>query len=210
MFTKSLLLGASIAALVIADPIPQAAPTTSFNPAALTSELASLTASLAMPSGGLVPGLPSIYSDFPTLPASVESVLATAIPASFIATETDPCALLTDAPQWYASLPASIKSAITSYDSAVVSWEKEHSAALASLTSVATSGQASYTAASVPALVCTNTAAAVAGKTTAAGSTATGTAVGSSSSKAAAPRATGAVAVGLAGAVGVLGLMAAL
>jgi len=90
-----------------------------------------------------------------------------------------------------------------------VSWEKEHSAALASLTT----GQASYTAA-VPALVCTNTGAA--GKTTTAsgakntGSTGTGTAAGASSSKAAAPRVTGIVGVSFAGAVGVLGLMAAL
>jgi hypothetical protein len=77
----------------------------------------------------------------------------------------------------------------------------------------------------LPALVCTNTGAAVVGgKTTSsgaakntatatgagAGSTGTGSGVGSSSSKAAAPRATGAVAAGLGGVVGLLGLMAAL
>lgn len=66
MFTKSLFLGAGLAALILADPIPQAAPT---DPAALSSELASLTASMgSMPTEGSVPGLPSIYSDFPSKP----------------------------------------------------------------------------------------------------------------------------------------------
>ena len=134
------------------------------------------------------------------------------MPTSAAATETDPCAFVTNAPQWYNSLPASIKSAITSYESAVISWEKEHSAALASLNS----GQPTYTGAA-PGLVCTNTGAAVvAGKTTTAsgaqntGSTATGTAAGASSSKAAAPRVTGVVGISFAGAVGVMGLMVAL
>lgn len=203
MFTRSILFGASLAALAAADPIPQAA-TTSFDPAALSSELASLTASLGSLPSGVIPGLPSFYSDFPTLPASIESVLATAVPSSVIATETDPCAFVTDAPQWYNALPASVKSALTSYESALVSWDKAHSKELASL-----AGTASYTG-SVPALVCTNTGAAVVAKTTAS-STAknTGTA-GSSTSNNAAPHATGAVVIGFAGAVGVLGLMAAL
>jgi hypothetical protein len=125
---------------------------------------------------------------------------------------------VTDAPQWYNSLPASVKSALTSYEEAVASWEKEHSAALASMNS-----GYSVSTGNLPALVCTNTGAAVVGgKTTSsgaakntatatgAGSTGTGSGVGSSSSKAAAPRATGAVAAGLGGVVGLLGLMAAL
>lgn len=210
MFTKTLLLSAGLAALVAADPIPQAASTTSYDLAAISSELASLTASIdSIPSGATVPGLPSIYSDFPTLPLSIESVLATAIPSGEVATQTDPCAFVTDAPKWYNSLPASVKSALTSYESALVSWEKEHSKDL--------TGQASYTA-NVPALVCTATGAAGVKTTakstakntgTAGGSTATSTGAGSSPSKAAAPRATGAVAISFAGAMGVLGFMAA-
>jgi hypothetical protein len=202
MFTKSLLFGASLAALAAADPIPQAVPT-SFDPAALSSELASLTASLGSLPSGVIPGLPSFYSDFPTLPASIESVLATAVPSSVLATETDPCAFVTDAPQWYSALPASVKSALTSYESALLSWDKAHSKELASL-----AGTASYTG-TAPALVCTNTGAAVA--TATASSTAKNTGgAGGSTANAAAPHATGAVAIGLAGAVGVLGLMAAL
>jgi hypothetical protein len=198
MFTKSLLFGASLAALAAADPIPQAVPT-SFDPAALSSELASLTASLGSLPSGVIPGLPSFYSDFPTLPVSIESVLATAVPSSVLATETDPCALVT----WYSSLPASVKSALTSYESALASWDKAHSKELASL-----AGTASYTG-TAPALVCTNTGAAVA--TATASSTAKNTGgAGGSTANAAAPHATGAVAIGLAGAVGVLGLMAAL
>jgi len=198
MFTKSLLFGASLAALAAADPIPQAVPT-SFDPAALSSELASLTASLGSLPSGVIPGLPSFYSDFPTLPASIESVLATAVPSSVLATETDPCALVT----WYSPLPASVKSALTSYESALASWDKAHSKELASL-----AGTASYTG-TAPALVCTNTGAAAA--TATASSTAKNTGgAGGSTANAAAPHATGAVAIGLAGAVGVLGLMAAL
>jgi hypothetical protein len=129
-----------------------------------------------------------------------------------LATE-DPCAFVTDAPQWYNSLPANVKSALTSYESALVSWSKEHSAALASLNSGFTTG----TVATGPALVCTSTGKpAAGGKTTSSGAAATGAGagstgtVGNSSSKGAAPRATGAVAVGLSGVVGVLGLMVAL
>jgi hypothetical protein len=207
MFTKTILLSAGLAALALAEPIPQGAPTStySYDPAAISSELASLSS---------LEAITSIFSDLPTLPSSIESVLATAVPTSVL-TETNPCAYVTDAPQWYNSLPASVKSALTSYESALVSWSKEHSAALASLTT-------GNPATGVPAYVCTNTGAAVVGGTTAAtakntgtptagaGSTGSGSAAGSSSSKAAAPRATGAVAAGLAGAFGVLGLMAAL
>ncbi|PMD18301.1 hypothetical protein NA56DRAFT_648062 [Hyaloscypha hepaticicola] len=209
MFAKALLLSASLAVLVFSEPIPQAAATTQNLAALESSALASLTTG--------IPGLPSIYSDLPTLPASIESVLATAVPNSVVATE-DPCAFVTDAPQWYNSLPANVKSALTSYESAIISWSKEHSAALASLNSGFTTG----TVATGPALVCTSTGApAAGGKTTASGAaentgTATGAGagstgtVGSSSSKGAAPRATGAVAVGLSGVIGVLGLMVAL
>lgn len=214
MFTKALLLGASLATLVLSEPIPQAAATTE-NFAALES---SALASLASLTTGL-PGLPSIYSDLPSLPASIESVLETAVPTSVLTAE-DPCSFVTDAPQWYNSLPANVKSALTSYESALISWSIEHSAALASLTSGFTTG----TVGTAPALVCTNTGApAAGGKTTSSGAaqntgTATGAgagagstgSVGSSSSKGAAPRATGAVAVGLSGVVGVLGLMVAL
>jgi hypothetical protein len=111
-----------------------------------------------------------------------------------------------------------VKSALTSYESAIASWSKEHSAALASLTSGYTAPTGTPSGFSIG--VCSNTGAAVVGTTattakttgtgTAAGATGTGTAAGASSSKAAAPRATGAVAVSFAGVFGVLGLMAAL
>jgi hypothetical protein len=217
MFTNALLLSASLAALVLSEPIPQAAATTDNLAAMESSALASL-ASLTTD----LPGLPSIYSDLPTLPASIESVLETAVPTSVLETE-DPCAFVTDAPQWYNSLPANVKAALTSYESALVSWSKEHSAALASMNSGFTA-DTTGSMATGPALVCTSTGApAAGGKTTSSGAakntgTATGAGagagstgtVGSSSSKGAAPRATGAVAVGLSGVVGVLGLMAAL
>ena len=207
MFTKALLLSASLAALVFSEPIPQAAATTENLAALESSALASL---VSLTTG--IPGVPSIYSDLPTLPASIESVLETAVPTSVLATE-DPCGFVTDAPQWYNSLPANVKSALTSYESALVSWSKEHSAALASLNSGFTTGTvATGTGATGTALVCTSTGAPAAGNTgtaTGAGAGSTGS-VGSSSSKGAAPRATGAVAVGLSGVVGVLGLMVAL
>jgi len=211
MFTKTLLLGAGLAALAFSEPIPQAAPTTTFDDSALSSELASLSSAEAFT---------TIFSDMPSLPLSVESVLETAIPTTY-ATADLGCDLVTAMPDWYKSLPADVKSALTSYESAWISWSKEHSAALASLTS-----GYSFT---VPPAVCT-TGAAVVGTTATAGSTAkntgtatgagakgsstataSGAAAGSSSSKAAAaPKQTGAVMVGFAGVAGVLGLMAAL
>ena len=220
MFAKALFLGVGLAALVNAEPIPQAAATTSYDPAALSSELASLSAQEV--------AFTSIFGDLPTLPPSVESVLATAVPSTFLdstATEIG-CALITAVPDWYAHLPGDVKSALTSYESALVAWSKEHSAALASLEG--TAGSVTYTGSP---FVCTNGAAApagtgttTAGKTTgttpkstgsagAAGSpTSSGSVAASTSSKAGAvaPRATGAMAASFAGVVGVLGLMAAL
>jgi hypothetical protein len=205
MFTKSLLLGLGLAALALGDPIPQAAATTSYNPAAISSEIASLSSYEAEFS--------SLYAGLPSLPASVQSVLATAFPTS-LGTATDlACDIVTSQPAWYNSLPADVKSAFTSYESALASWSKAHSAQLASLTSGFSlpTGAASFSIG-----VCSNTGAAVAGTTTknaGAGSTGTATSSGSASgstSKGAAPRATGTVAVSFAGVVGVLGLMAAL
>jgi len=214
MFAKTILLGVSLVALVAAEPIPQAAAPTSYDPAALSSQLASLAA------------FTSIFSDLPTLPASVESVLETAVPSSYLTgTATNiGCALITAIPDWYAHLPADVKSALTSYESAILAWSKEHSAALASLEGTATKG--GYTGSP---FICTNGGAAPAstGTTTAAGKTTVttakgtdaagsptsgGSAAGTSSSKAGAvaPRATGAMAASFAGVVGVLGLMAAL
>jgi hypothetical protein len=221
MFTKSLLLGVGLAALALGEPIPQAAQTT-FNSAALSLELASISS---------LEQITSIYSDLPTLPSSIESVLATAIPIS-LATDSDfACQLVTAAPAWYNSLPPDVKSALTSYESALVSWSKEHSAALASLTSGLTAptgpsafsiGVCSNTGVAVtePTGTTTGTTAKNTGTAAVAGSTGSGTATGTatssgsaaaaSSSKAAAPRATGTVAISFAGVVGVLGLIAAL
>jgi hypothetical protein len=136
----------------------------------------------------------------PTLPLSVESVLLTAVPTT---AQTDiGCAIATTTPAWYKSLPADVKSAISSYNSAYESWYSKHSAELGPLTE------------SVPA-GCTGAAAQATGTGAATGSGsssgATKTSSGSgSASTGGAPRATGAVAVGVAGAIGVLGLIVAL
>merc|ERR1711964_908090 len=67
-----------------------------------------------------------LLSDLPTLPASVQSVLATAVPESEL-TRTDLACIATATPDWYNDLPSDAKSAISSYETALSSWYSEHS-----------------------------------------------------------------------------------
>jgi hypothetical protein len=215
MFSKTVLL-LNLFALTFAEPIPQAAATTSFDlssysfPTASYSLPASLESQLSQLSV-----LESILSGAPTFPASIESAYIAAIPTT-VTDATNPvnnCEFATSVPEWFQSLPANVKSAVTSYESAYLSWYDAHSAEIVSAEGTL-SGTATFT---VPS--CGATTAATTGKgatTTGAGATGTGSTAngsagsGTSTSKGAAPRATGAVALSAAGLAGVLGLMAAL
>lgn len=204
---------------------PDAFPT-DFDSSSFDASLASLTAGL------------SIYSDLPTLPSSIESVLLTAIPTD---TTDDPCA--TTEPAWLKNLPNDVQAALTSYESALASWYSEHSSDLGSDTtytgalptatddfsdfcsSQSASGSASGSGSAGTAGGVTSgpTATSAGGKSTAAGasgsksttaggssSTAKGTAASGTNSPGAGAKPTGAVAAGLAGVVGVFGVMMAL
>jgi hypothetical protein len=210
MFSKTAIL-LSLAAATFAEPIPQAATATSFDLASLTSGLGS-SYPTSIDTAGLNSGLDSatsllgLLSGLPTLPASVASVLATAVPTSEVTKSDYACELATATPAWYSSLPADVKSALKSYQTEVESWYSEHSSAFAA---------ASITA---PAAVCTGAGAGTGTKATGSGSgstggSSTGTASGTAKatgSQGAAPRATGAIVGSVAGVMGVLGLMAAL
>jgi hypothetical protein len=208
MYTKTLLL-LSLAAAALAEPIPQAttdldAFPTSFDSASLESQLASLTAGL------------SIYSDMPTLPSSIESVLATAIPTGV--EDEDPCA--TTEPAWLKNLPGDVKDALSSYETELASWYSEHSAELGgtdTFTGAIPTGDSSFCTGGSQGGAITPEATAAsggpAGKTTAApdsSSTAKGAAASSTNSPDAAARPTGAIAAGVAGVVGMVGVMLAL
>lgn len=215
MISKTFIL-LNLFALTLAEPIPQAAATTAFDsssysfPTGSYSLPASLESQLSQASV-----LESIFSGAPTLPASVESALVAAIPTTitYATNQIINCELVTSTPEWFQTLPANVKSAITSYDSAILSWYEAHSAEIASAEGTLT-GTTAYTVPSCGATIGVATTAATTGKgatTTGAGSTGTGSAgSGTSTSKGAAPRATGAVALSAAGLAGVLGLMAAL
>ncbi len=200
MLSKSILL-IGLSAFALADPIPQAMPTAlPTDPAAISSYLASASA------------LQTLLAGIPTLPASVESVLATAIPSDQLTATDLACAIATSTPGWYKSLPPDVKSAFTSWESAVASWYKVHSSELPSV-------DTSLAGAKCTAIASAQSTAAGAGKTTGTGtqtSTGTGTAAtaaatsSTSQGGAAGARPTGAVAAGLAGAVGIFGLMIAL
>ncbi|KAF2403809.1 hypothetical protein EJ06DRAFT_554043 [Trichodelitschia bisporula] len=153
--------------------------------------------------------LQAITSDMPTLPSSALSVLATAIPQSVLTNADYGCELLTSTPGWFKSLPADVKSALTSYELAAVSWADKHSSELNQFTSglslpsvctAATNGAKTGKASAAQ----TGTGA---GTGTQSGAKATGT-VGAAqqSGNGAAARPTGLIAAGMAGAAGVLGL----
>ncbi|KAG4420938.1 hypothetical protein IFR04_005915 [Cadophora malorum] len=210
MFTKSILV-ASLVAMVFADPIPAPAPqaTTdlgSFPTDAgdLSSLLDAATSLAGTDLNSLLDGATSalgLLSDLPTLPASVQSVLATAVPESEL-TRTDLACIATATPDWYNDLPSDAKSAISSYETALSSWYSEHSSELAVSTDLPQ-----------PCAAATGSGAST---TTSGGSNATpsstsgsGNAAETGTSTAAAPRAT-AMAASIAGLAGMLGVMVAL
>lgn len=196
MLVKSSFLF-SVAAIALADPLPQSGAATSgsgdltsglssnptsYNPSAASSEYASYSV------------LESLIDSMPTLPSDLESVLATAtIPISVATQSGFGCEILTATPDWFKSLPASAQTEFVSYESAAASWYSANSAALATFTANI----------SLEAGFCTNAAAVQT-------STSSGTAAASAKSTGAAPHPTGAVALGFAGIIGALGLMVAL
>ncbi|KAE8454303.1 hypothetical protein EG329_005228 [Mollisiaceae sp. DMI_Dod_QoI] len=225
MFTKNIII-LSLTAFAIADPVPRPAPqatTDSLSASFPTSDLA-LSSELASLSS-----LEAVYSGMPSLPASVQSYLLTAVPTSE-ASLTDGCDYAATTPGWLATAPAYVKSALTSYDSAIVSWYSAHSTAFAGDTSsytatystylptgtcgggVASTGSAKTSGkASTKTTGTAPTASATVSKAGNSSSTATGTGTAASStgSSAAAPR-NGAVVLSFAGMFGVLGFIAAL
>jgi hypothetical protein len=201
-----------LAAIVLADPIPLPAPQSATDLGSFATEAAAaLTSQLGL------------LSDLPTLPASIESILSTAIPASYF-TATD-AACETTTPGWYKSLPSEVMTALSSYETALASYLSVYSSELG-----LSAGDLSFTS-GYPGL-CPTTAAAGAtttaavngvtstGKTTAT-PTASGTSSGSKSNSTSssttstvtagsAPGPRGAMIVSFAGFAGLLGLMAAL
>ncbi len=158
----------------------------------------------------------------PTIPASIVSVLATAVPTEEL-TQTDIACIATSTPGWYKSLPADVKSALSSYETAFGSWYSIHSSQLglsgatdlpapcsagttaAAATKTGTSTGATKTGSSSDSTAISSSA------SRASSSTASGTATGATQTPgAAAPRATGAVAASFAAIVGALGVMAVL
>lgn len=226
MVAPSILFLGLIAA-VVAEPIPQGSAAPSAAPTAAPSAFPTSydTAGLASSESALIAqesAFASIFSGVPTLPASVASVLETAVPESVLTASDYACQLRTATPDWYKDLPADVKSALSSYETAAASWLSAHSAQLASLESSITAGQ-SMPAYQTP-VACTggavggSTATATGGgQASAGGPSATGTgsstgsgSAGSTSKSSAGAASTGAVTLGAAGVVGMLGLLAVL
>jgi hypothetical protein len=58
----------------------------------------------------------------PALPASLEAVIATAVPASVLSSAlANPCEL-TGTPAWVKSLPTDVQSPLLAYESSVLAW----------------------------------------------------------------------------------------
>ncbi|KAG4441431.1 hypothetical protein IFR05_003118 [Cadophora sp. M221] len=211
MFAKSILL-ASFAVMALADPIPAPVPqaTSDILGSLPTDDLSSLLDAASSLIGtdyssllGDATAALGALSDIPTLPASVQSVLATAIPASEL-TRTDVQCLATSTPAWYKDLPKDAKSALSSYETAFASWYSEHSSELALSTGIPAPCQAATTGGAAATGDSTTTSSGARSTSTAAG-----TAAGAGTSTAAAPRAT-AMAASIAGLAGMLGVMVAL
>jgi len=194
MFAK-VFITALAATAVLAEPVQRRQAVTSVDLASLQSQASALEA---------------ITSDEPVLPSSVLSVLATAVPTSVLTDPNFACEVATGTPAWYKSLPADVKSALTSYEHAAVSWYDKHSSVLAQFTSglgaaaactAATNG--AKTAAGATGTAATATGTAGSGSSGSSGSAAT---AASGSGNGAVARPTGLVAAGIAGAVGALGL----
>ncbi|KAJ5093617.1 hypothetical protein N7456_009478 [Penicillium angulare] len=150
----------------------------------------------------------SLLLDYLNPPTSIRSVLATAIPSSFYMDMLDPASsssILSDIdagnfPAWYSSLPNNVKAWATT------AFEDEVATASPTISSEAlvTASDSAATSTSSVAVTSETGSAAATSSTTATGSTSAEAT--SSQSTAGAPRSTGGVAVGVAGAVGVLAL----
>lgn len=191
MHTKQLILFSLTAVAALAEPVANRMERRQYSSVDYNSMLAAASSEMAMLSG------------MPTLPASVESVLETAIPTSILTNPAAECSALNGKePDWYKSLPGDVKSALTSYESALSSWAKDHSFSTGTVAATGLTGCGATGAAAAAATATGTTAKGTQASATAAGAQATGTN--------AAARPTGAVAAGLAGAVGLLGLVIAL
>ena len=160
----------------------------------------------------LSPELSSLLSEeasLLTLPSSILAVLSSAAPTGL--NVADGCVLGgTKMPDWFGKLPSSVQSYLTSYESGVKSWYTAHSSQLGSLSSYVaalssydvsylgkTSGPVGPSASVCSFLAVQTTGISYPIQTT-------------TGKKNMAARPTGAVAAGLAGAVGVLGVVAVL
>ncbi|OCL06223.1 hypothetical protein AOQ84DRAFT_365997 [Glonium stellatum] len=211
MHAKQFILFSLTAVVALAEPVANRMERRQYSSIDENSLLAAASSEIAAASSAL-----AVYSDMPTLPASIESIIATAIPASIITNPAAECSALNgQVPDWYKTLPANVKSALTSYESALLSWDNAHSSLFATESDLASSlseltgtGIATgltgcgVTSAPSAAASVTGTTAKGTGAATATGAQATGTN--------AAARPTGAAAAGVAGVVGLLGLVAAL
>ncbi|CZT48736.1 uncharacterized protein RSE6_09481 [Rhynchosporium secalis] len=196
MFAKSLLL-ASFAVMALADPIP--AP--QISPEDLSSLLDDATSAL------------DLFSGLPTLPASIQDILATAVPESEL-TKTDLQCIATATPSWYSDLPNNAKSAISSYETAIASWYSENSSNLSLGTNVPAPCPAPTAGGSSPTTTASKkgastTSSSRTGSVSPSSSVSTGAVSTTGSSTAAATRATAMIA-SIAGLAGILGVMAAL
>lgn len=191
MHAKQLILFSLTAVAALAEPVANRMERRQYSSVDYNSILAAASSEMAMLSG------------MPTLPASVESVLETAIPTSILTNPAAECSALNGKePDWYKSLPGDVKSALTSYESALSSWAKDHPFS---------TGTVAGTVAATGLTGCGATGAAAAAATGTGGTQASATAAGAQATGTnAAARPTGAVAAGLAGAVGLLGLVIAL
>ncbi|KAL2064283.1 hypothetical protein VTL71DRAFT_4777 [Oculimacula yallundae] len=215
MFAKSFLV-ASFAVLALADPVP-APQVSSIAPDELSSLLDAATSLVGTDYSSLLNDATSVLgalSGIPTLPASIQSILATAVPESEL-TRTDLQCIVTETPSWYSNLPNNAKSAISSYETALSSWYVENSSRLGELgTDVPAPCPAATAAGGSPTSSASRNGASTTASPSRTGSASpssasAGSVAATGSSTAAAPRAT-AMAASIAGLVGMFGVMAAL
>ena len=114
-FTNIIVLG--LAAYVLAEPIPQA----TTDPGSAETGAAYISDTLASLSS-----VDSVLAGAPTLAPSVLDALILAIPTGLYTGQE----CQTTTPAWYYSLPADIKSELSSYDSAYETWYAVHSSEL--------------------------------------------------------------------------------
>ncbi|KAJ5287296.1 hypothetical protein N7478_002982 [Penicillium angulare] len=150
----------------------------------------------------------SLLLDYLNPPTSIRSVLATAIPSSFYMDMMDPASsssILSDInagnfPAWYSSLPNNVKAWATT------AFEDDVATASPTLSSEILATASDSAAASTSSVVVTSGTGSAAATSSTATTGSTSAEATSSQSTAGAPRSTGGVAVGVAGAVGVLAL----